>query len=106
MKLYKARATVTVYFMSGDDNHHKLALEAEDHIIDSVRHNGITTPTVVEVKGQERIEGDWEAGDFVYGSEGLTGDEPLGLKNAMILIEKAYEEKSAKARALPAAKGA
>jgi hypothetical protein len=99
MKLYKAKATVTVYFMSDKDTHHRLAMDAEDHIRDSIRHNGIETPTVTEVKGQERIEGDWEAEDFVYGSEDLTGDEPMGLKTAMILMEKAAE----KARALPAA---
>lgn len=104
MKLYKATATITVYFMSDKDGHHRLATEGEDHIRDSIRHNGMETPTVTEVKGQERIEGDWEPDDFVYGSEDLTGDEPMGLKSAMILMEKAYEEKPAKARALTATK--
>lgn len=102
MKLYKAKATTVVYFMSDRDDVHRLRIEAEDHIRDSIKHNGLSTPMVAEVTGQEKLEGDWERDDFVPGSEDLTGDEPLCLKEAMILVEKAAE----KGRALPAAKGA
>lgn len=94
MKLYKAKTTVTVYFMSDRLDHHRLKLDAEDAIIDSVKHNGIETPTVTEVTGQERIEGDWEADDPVPGSEELTGDEQLGLKQVMLLMERVAAEKA------------
>jgi hypothetical protein len=95
MKLYKAKATITVYFMSEKDVPHRLAIEAEDLIRDSIRHNGMEPPTVTEVRGQEPIEGDWDPSDFVYGSEDLPGDEPMGLKAAMEWAAK---------RALPAEK--
>lgn len=100
MKLYKASTTITVYLMS-DKTGHKLEFVATDHILESVRHNGVEAPTVTEVTGVERPAGDWELADFVYGSEDATGDEPLDLKAAMAMAAKAASE-----RALPAAKGA
>ena len=103
MKLYKASTTITVYFMS-DKTGHKLEFEGTDHIIDSVRHNGVEAPKVVEVTGPEKPAGDWELTDFVYGSEDATGDEPLDLKAAMAMAAKANEKAAEKGRALPAAK--
>lgn len=104
MKLYKASSTVVVYFMS-DKTDLKLEFAATDFIIESVRHNGVETPTVVEVTGVERPASDWEPTDFVYGSEDATGDEPMDLKTAMERAASMSAAKKADARALPAPKG-
>lgn len=85
MKLYKAKATVTVYFMA-DPKHAER--KAEMYLSDELDDNGLDSKIVLtEVAKIEKPDGDWEQDQFVWGSDKLTGDEPLTFEQAMEILE-------------------
>lgn len=82
--LYKATATVTVYFMSEETREGRLMREADDYIREELSHNGTDElPVLTKITKVETPAGNWELASFVPGSEEFTGDEPLSLKDAM-----------------------
>lgn len=92
MPLYKATATVTVYFHSDQKNMKLLLMEADDYLRDELHDQGPDSdPHIVKIDRREKPVANWEEDSLVYGM-----DEPENLRTMMIRAE-------AEARALTAA---
>jgi hypothetical protein len=87
MPLYKATATVTVYFMS-DHKGARLKEAAEDFIGEFAADEKVFTGLEVNriMRKEKPVEG-WGPKSYVYGSEDATGDEPMDLGVAMEMAD-------------------
>ncbi len=108
MPLYKATATVTVYFMS-DHKGSRLQEEAENFIGEFSDEQVFTDLAVSRIQRKEKIAEGWTPNAYVYGSETATGDEPMSLGVAMEMADTlthlaAQEEKKKPAAKKPTAK--
>ena len=83
MPLYKATATVTVYFHSEQKNMKLLLMEADDYLRDELHDQGPDSdPNIVKIDRREKPVAGWDEDSLVYGM-----DEPENLRTMMIRAE-------------------